>query len=209
VRVGLPVCIASDRGPDHGPPSAVQVLGQRVENAVVVSAVETPGRVRDVVAGVDWVGLDDVEHGEQGVAVDPVFSLVSVVVFLGDGFGRVAENVDAVFGFADVSPLALPGAESSDRGCVGPLGEDQEHIIQAVPVERSRERQKPFPMVAVTLLLHLVGDGGVESPGACSDFFGAASGCAGGGHIVFSFFSVRLCVGLFRREDLWLLGPPA
>lgn len=115
-------------------------------------------------SGVDEVGLGDVEHGQHRVhrphpAPLPRLALPlprgGVVV----GFdGAVAEDPDAFLPSADLPAEGLPLPEPGHACGGGALGQDQQHVGQAVGVECAREGEEPLPLPRLLQRLHLNGD---------------------------------------------------
>jgi hypothetical protein len=141
--------------------------------------------------------LGDVEHGDDGEPGDALFLALAVLVLLGHLLGAVAEDPHRLLALADLAAEALPLAEPRDALGVGALAEDQQHVAQAVGVERGREREKCGPAVRVAerldlsrdrlvkggglslLLLHaLAGPGGLGQAAG----LGLRGACGGGRH---------------------------
>ena len=113
------------------PPGAAEVGAHATVDVALVGAGELVGDRAVVDAAFLELGLPDVEDGEQGeVGAARRLVLASFLVLLGHLAGAVAEDLDRLFALADVASEVLPLAEAGDAGGVGPLGPDQQSVVE-------------------------------------------------------------------------------
>src|SRR2546422_1574623 len=129
--------------------------------------------------------------------LEPVDHLMVIIIVVYDTSAR-REDPDASLPGADLTAEASPRAVAGDAGCIGTLGEDEQHVGRAVPVEASRGIQHALPVVAGDE----IGDRGLQ---LCVELAKTVLLCAGleDGHKGISFVSdarpMRRSAGSFTR----------
>ena len=186
--VGVAVGSSRDGLALDGPAGAGEVVGGGLEDAAGVVSGE---RSRDVgrVAGflVDEVGLSHVEHGDGEEPHAALFFFLAGSFVL-DRLANLAaaKDADTALALAHLAVELLPGPVSGDVGRLGPLGEDQQQVSQAVAVERLGEVQEGRPCLGFAQRLDLCRDRRLQLLGLGTTLLGALGAGDLAGHLATS-----------------------
>jgi hypothetical protein len=142
--VGVALTCPSQRELAQRPSLGFEPGGELVERAVWAVAGGQLVRVRgDRVA----VGLGDVEHRQDRVADQAVLDLIAGVgVGLGDLLDGVAEDLDCLLAFADLTAQLLPGSIPGHVGGLRALCGNQQDVVERVAAKRCHEQQVGDPL---------------------------------------------------------------